>query len=104
MDYIQQGLVIARKHQLGIFFLSNNRNPWVCRGECCILSVYLGMALFTDWLQKKRLSASRSGIGVRGLTKYFGDFAANSAVDLSVDEGEIHALLGENDAEVTSLK
>ena len=32
------------------------------------------------------------------ITKHFGDFTANDAVDFSIEAGEIHALLGENGA------
>ena len=33
---------------------------------------------------------------LRGITKRFGTLTANDAIDLVVEPGEIHALLGEN--------
>ncbi|RNH97913.1 heme ABC transporter ATP-binding protein, partial [Micromonospora aurantiaca] len=33
---------------------------------------------------------------LRGITKRFGDLVANDHIDLTVEPGEIHALLGEN--------
>ncbi|MDO1583630.1 ABC transporter ATP-binding protein [Rhizobium oryzicola] len=42
-------------------------------------------------------------LSVRGLTKYFGSFAACNGIDLSIAPGEIHALLGENGAGKSTL-
>ncbi|MDO5100993.1 MAG: ABC transporter ATP-binding protein [Eubacteriales bacterium] len=42
-------------------------------------------------------------VEMRGVTKRFGNFAANDHIDLLVKKGEIHCLLGENGAGKTTL-
>lgn len=42
-------------------------------------------------------------IETRNLTKKFGDFTANNKIDFFVEEGEIHAIVGENGAGKTTL-